>query len=287
MNDSQPNHEQATFWNEQGGPRWVEMGRQLDAQLEPFGLEVARRLGLAAGERVLDVGCGAGATSLMLAERVKQGQVVGVDISAPLVERARARGKGVENVRFELADAQTFAFTGEPYDVVFSRFGVMFFDDPDAAFRNIRTALRPGGRLGFVCWRPMKDNLGFVLPLQAVMPFLAEAPPPPEPGAPGPFAFADGERTRGILERAGYVDVAITPHDSELVFGGQTDIEAAVDLALQVGPASRALASIPEISRTEVRAALRAAFLPYHGPSGVKLPAATWLVTARRGNLSG
>src|SRR6185503_5359802 len=139
------------------------MQRDLDAQLEPFGVAVLSKLGLVSRESVLDVGCGAGATSLMLAERVRPGEVVGVDISAPLLARARERGGALSNLRFELADAQTLAFGGARYDAVFSRFGVMFFADPVAAFRNLGAALRPDGRLGFVCWRAMRDNPSFVL----------------------------------------------------------------------------------------------------------------------------
>jgi SAM-dependent methyltransferase len=282
MKDTHPNRDQATYWNEQAGPRWVAMGRDLDAQLEPFGIVVASKLGLVSGERVLDVGCGAGATSLMLAERVRPGQVVGIDISGPLLARARQRGEGIENLRFELADAQTFAFTGASYDTVFSRFGVMFFADPIEAFTNLRTALRAGGKVGFVCWRAMQDNPSFVLPLQAALPFLPEPPDPPEPDAPGPFAFADEDRVRKILQRAGYGEIDITPHDTDLVLAGRSDIEGAVDLAMQVGPLGRALSTLTETTHARVRAAVRDAFVPHHGPSGVTLPAATWIVTARR-----
>jgi SAM-dependent methyltransferase len=258
------------------------MERDLNAVLEPFGIAVASKLGLVSGERVIDVGCGAGATSRMLAERVRPGQVVGIDISGPLLERARQRGEGIENLRFENADAQTFAFPAASYDTVFSRFGVMFFADPIEAFRNLRMALRTGGKLGFVCWRAMRDNPSFVLPLQAALPFLPEPPKPPEPGAPGPFAFADEDRLRGILERAGYGDIDIVRHDTDLVFAGRSDIEGAVDLALQVGPLSRALSTLTETTRARVRTAVRDAFLPHHKASGVTLPAATWMVTARR-----
>jgi SAM-dependent methyltransferase len=273
---------QATYWNEGAGRSWVMRERDLDAQLEPFGVAVAQELGLVSGERVLDVGCGAGATSLMLAERVRPGQVLGVDISAPLLARARERGAAVDNLRFEHADAQTFAFGGALYDAVFSRFGVMFFADPVEAFRNLRAATRPGGKLGFVCWRAMRDNPAFALPLEAGLPFLPEPPQRSEPGAPGPFAFDDEGRVRTILVSAGYKDIAIAPRDAEIVFGGRTDLEGAVDLALEVGPLSRALPELDERTRARLRAAIRDAFSPYHGPSGVTLPSATWIVTARR-----
>jgi hypothetical protein len=190
---------------------------------------------------------------------------------------------------------------------VFSRFGVMFFADPVLAFRNLGDALRDGGKLGFVCWCAMAENPSFTLPLRAALPFLPEPPVPPPPDAPGPFALADAERVRGILARAGFTAIDIARQDSILsVAGGAYSssssasadasaslehprhrgedhlLERAVDIALQIGPLGRALVSSPEGMRTRVRAAVRDAFLPHHGPSGVRLPAATWLVTARR-----
>jgi len=281
MDDTHPNRDQANYWNDQGGPRWVANQRELDAELEPLGIAVADELGLVSGERVLDVGCGAGATSLMLAERVRPGQVVGIDISDPLIARARQRGAAIENLRFERADAQTFAFSEGSYDTLFSRFGVMFFSDPIAAFRNLRRALRTGGKLGFVCWRAIRDNPSFTLPLEAALPWFREPPKPPEPNAPGPFAFAEEGRLREVLDGAGYGDIDVSAHDADLVFAGRSDLEGAVDLALQVGPLARALPELDETSHAQVRAAVRDAFVPYHRPSGVTLPFATWIVTAR------
>lgn len=281
MNDAEPNREQATYWNEEGGPRWVAMQRDLDAELEPFGNAVADRLGLSSGDDVLDVGCGAGATSLMLAERARPGTVLGVDISEPLLARARERGASLDTLRFERGDAQTFAFAENSYDAIFSRFGVMFFSDPVAAFTNLRKALRDGGRIGFVAWRAMEENPAFVVPLDAARPFLPEAPKPPVPDAPGPFAFANPQRLRDVLVGAGYGSIDVTAFDVHLVFGGRSDLEGAVDLALQVGPLSRALPSVPEASKPLIRAAVRDAFLPFHTPAGVVLPAATWIATAR------
>ncbi len=279
MSQPKPNRDQEIMWNEQSGPRWVAMQREMDAQLEPFGVAVADALAISSEQRVLDVGCGAGATSLMLAKRARE--VVGLDISEPLLERARERAKGIANLRFERADAQTFAFSSD-FDAVFSRFGVMFFDDSVAAFRNLRSALAEGGKLGFVCWRPMSENPAFTLPLQAGLPFLPEPPKPFDPNAPGPFAFADANKVRGILEQAGFTSVDLNPLDVELVFGGRADLEGAVDLALQIGPLARALGNAPQETVTRIRAAVAEALRPHHGPSGVALPSATWIVTARR-----
>lgn len=291
MGEAWPNREQALYWNEQAGPKWVAMQHDLDAQLEPLGRLVMDRLALTSGERVLDVGCGAGATSLALAARVAPAAVTGVDISQPLLARARERAASVENVSFCEADAQTFAPPSAGYDVVFSRFGVMFFADPLAAFKNLLACMQPGpsgghqsrgGRLGFVCWRQMSENPWVTVPLAAALPFLPAHPDPPVAGAPGPFAFADGARTRLILEAAGFSAVEVAPVDSELVVGGSEDIESAVHLALQIGPLGRALASLDDDVRAKARGAVRDAFAPLLGPRGVTLPAAVWVVTARR-----
>lgn len=281
MSDPHPNGEQAMWWNDEAGRRWVKMNRELDAELEPFGVAVMDKLELAPGGRVVDVGCGAGATSMMLAEKVRPGDVLGVDISGPLLSHARSRAHGVANLRFEQADAQTYAFEPQAFDAVFSRFGVMFFADPVAAFRNLRTALRSNGQLGFVCWRDMAENPSFALPLQAALPLLPAPPVFPEPGAPGPFAFADRRRIQDILQRAGFVEIDIIANDSEIIFAGRPDIDGAVELALQVGPLSRALGGADDSVIAKVRAAVRAAFVPHHGASGVRLPAATWIVVAR------
>jgi SAM-dependent methyltransferase len=280
--EDSPNRGQAAYWNEQGGPRWVAMQRDLDAELEPFGVAAMTRLELRAGERVLDVGCGSGATSLMLAEWVRPGEVVGLDISEPMLARARQRGRGVGNLRFECADAQTFALSAAAYDAVFSRFGMTFFSDSIAAFGNLQRALRPGGKLGFVCWRGARENPSFTVPLEAALPFLPEPPKPLDPNAPGPFAFADPDKIVGILDSAGYGNVELTPHDTELIYGGGRDLEGAADMALEIGPLSRALSAPTEITLAKVRAAVRDAFVPYRGPSGIRFPAATWIVTARK-----
>ncbi|MFO0679928.1 MAG: class I SAM-dependent methyltransferase [Polyangiaceae bacterium] len=276
------NVEQSRYWNEQGGPKWVALEDALDAQLEPFGKAVLGKLALQGDERVIDVGCGAGATSILLSESVPRGRVTGVDVSGPLVARARVRGASRSNLAFTLADAQTFAFEAASADVLFSRFGVMFFDDPVAAFANLRTALRPGGRLAFVCWRPMSENPSFTLPLEAGRPFLVEPPVPPAPGAPGPFAFAETGRVATLLASAGFASIDVTPFDTDIAVAGRSDLEAAVDLALNVGPLARALPEVDPTTREKLRDAVRAAFLPHHGPRGVILPAATWIATATR-----
>jgi len=278
-----PNDEQVTYWNEQAGQTWVAVQALIDAQIRPLGQAAMQRAGLAAGERVLDVGCGCGDTTLELARRVApDGSVLGADISAPMLEQAR-RNAAAANVvaTFMQADAQTHHFEPASFDIVFSRFGVMFFADPTAAFSNLRRALRPNGRVAFVCWQGIADNPWMLLPMTAALQHLSP-PPLPAPGAPGPFAFADPDHVRGILDRAGFSDVALESVQMKLLIGGGRDLDATVDFALKMGPAARALrdAADPAVVPLVI-AAVREALKPYQGADGVRMDSASWVVTAR------
>src|SRR5438309_1620679 len=204
MSAPEANAEQIRYWNEAAGPKWVSFQKVIDAQIAPLGERAMDRASIAPGERVIDVGCGCGDTTITLARRVgPAGLVLGIDISAPMLERAAetARAAGLANVRFENADAQTHRLSPGAFDVVYSRFGVMFFADPVAAFTNLRAALRPGGRLAFVCWRSLAENPLFTAPMAAAAKHLPPLPPP-HPNAPDPFAFADRARVAQILETA-------------------------------------------------------------------------------------
>ncbi len=279
-----PNAEQIRYWNDAAGPRWVTMQAALDAQLAQLGRLAMDRLDLRGGERVLDVGCGCGDSTLELADRVgATGHVRGVDISAPMLARARERAAaaGLGQVELLQADAQEHAFPSATADAVFSRFGVMFFATPEAAFRNLAGALRPGGRLAFVCWQPLPDNHWMMIPLMAVAQHLT-LPPPPPPGAPGPFAFGDGERVRRILADAGFTNVALTDHRTTLTVGGSADLDETVEFVLQLGPTATAVRdATPEVRATLVDA-VRTALTPYHDAQGVRMDAAAWIVTATR-----
>lgn len=282
MPDGAPeaNADQIAYWNAAAGETWVAQQDRLDRQLAPLGREAMATLDIAADERVIDIGCGCGATSLELAAEVgPDGSVLGVDISAPMLEVARRRAVdgGLSNIRFLEADAQTRTFEPGGADAVFSRFGVMFFEDPTAAFANIRKALRPGGRLGFVCWRPMPENEWMLLPLKAALQHMPPSPPPADPFAPGPFAFADPGRVRGILEGAGFSDVRLEAHDAKI---GGNSLDETVALSLRVGPLGMLLRDHPD-QRDAVTATLREALEPHAGPNGVFLAAAVWIVTAR------
>jgi SAM-dependent methyltransferase len=272
------NAAQEEYWNGRAGHTWAEFQVILDAQLEPLGREAQRVLAPRPGERVLDVGCGAGQTSLALAEAVApRGEVLGADLSQPLLDVARVRAAGLP-VRFEIADAQTSDFGGEPFDAIYSRFGVMFFAEPVAAFANLKKALKPGGRLAFVCWRSFDENDLMRAPLDAALPFIPP-PAPSDPTAPGPFAFADPERIRAILTGAGFAEVRIAPSDAMI---GSGDVDNALTLALRIGPLGAILRENPDLVPV-VTDAVREALVKRQSADGrVLLPAAVWIVQATR-----
>ncbi|MHB8528119.1 MAG: class I SAM-dependent methyltransferase [Caulobacteraceae bacterium] len=274
------NPDQIGYWNAEAGQTWAELQDRLDRQIEPLGRRAMAALAPRPGERLIDVGCGCAQTTLELAAAVgPRGEVLGVDVSEPMLRRARARPSPphAAKARFVEADAQVFPFEPAGADGVFTRFGVMFFAVPLAAFANLRAALRPGGRLAFVCWRDISLNPFMTLPFETALPFLPPQPPVADPQAPGPFAFADGERLRAILTRSGFTDIALAAHD-EAIGGG--DIEATTETALRIGPLGRVLRENPHLEQA-VRGAVRAAIAPHAGRDGVLLPSASWIVSAR------
>lgn len=272
------NAAQEDYWNGRAGETWVELNRLLDMELRQLGLEAQAALRPQPGERVLDIGCGGGETSLDLAEAVTPGgAVLGVDISRTLLELAARRASAQDrDVRFEVADAQTSDFGGERFDAAFSRFGVMFFSAPSAAFANILKALKPGGRIAFVCWRPQAENPLMTAPFKAAESLLPPQPPS-DPLAPGPFAFADPERVRRILGEAGFGHVAIRPHDAKV--GGWTSEEALV-VAQRVGPLGAVLRENPELRPKVLKAVADELQRHVSADGKVRMDAAVWIVTA-------
>ena len=199
--------------------------------------------------RVLDIGCGSGQTSLIAADAVGDaGQVTGVDVSRQLLELARKRAEGRGNLRYIEADAAAYPFAPE-HDLLMSRFGVMFFDDPQYAFANLCMAARPGGRLAFICWRAMAENEYAAMPFEIAKPLMPVLPPA-DPHAPGPFALADADRLRAILAHAGFSDIAIARHDGLMPMG--TTPEQAGIHATSLGPTARALPRSEDGVRTRV-----------------------------------
>ena len=268
------NDAQIEYWNGAVGERWAAFQPVLDKALGAISNSVLAFAGAKVGERVLDIGCGTGTTTYALAKAVgPSGTVTGVDISKPMLAVARARGTGVN---FREADASNHLFHST-HDLLFSRFGVMFFADPTAAFANLRKALRSHGRLAFVCWRDVKENLWASAPIGAARPLL----PPQEatdPDAPGPFAFAESERLSGILTKAGYRDIRIEKLDTTMNMGASVD--EAVEQALRVGPLARAAADVDDATREKVREAVRGVMGQFVTPDGIAPPAACWLVGA-------
>ncbi len=272
--------DQETFWNGEGGERWVREQARLDRALDPLGREALAAARVAPGERVLDVGCGCGSTTLALAHAVgTAGEVVGVDLSAPMLDQARGRAAaaGFGHVTFVRADAGEYR-AARPFDLLFSRFGVMFFEDPKLAFANLLAALRPGGRLAFVCWRAMAENPWMTVPLAAVLP-LVPPPEPTPPDAPGPFAFADRARVASILTAAGFAHVDITSRDVPLATG---PLDEALEYAMITGPTARLAQNVDAKTREKMHAAVREALRPLETKDGVVLAAAQWIVTAQR-----
>ncbi len=270
------------YWNDVGAPGWVEHRRLFDAELAPFAEAVIEAIDPGPGRHLLDVGCGTGALAELAIER--GASVVGVDIAPPMVAAATERVPGAS---FSVADAQTDDLGPQgPFTDVVSRFGVMFFEDPIAAFANIRSATDPGASLAFVCWRSAEENQLFSLGTSVLVKQLDPAPEQPAPGAPGPLSFADPDRVRRVLASSGWVDVAVEPFDAMCDYGidGSDGVEGRLTMILATSAGTAARAQLEErLGPTgwaelleEVRAELRS-----HLVDGrVQFNGAAWLVTA-------
>lgn len=268
--------DQAAFWNGPGGQGWLAAYARIERSIAPFGEIVLAAAAAQPGERAIDVGCGTGATTAALARAVgASGHVLGVDISQPLIEAARAQG--LANASFGLGDATVQPFEPHSVDLVFSRFGVMFFADPVAAFRNLHRALKPGGRLVFLCWRTPPENPWGLVPLRAAAPFL---PPIPRPGPedPGQYSFGDRDRVARILGEAGFAAPGFEPIDRPVWMGDS--IAEVVEGSGRFGPLARAFAEAMPDAREQARTAIAEALVPHAGAAGVSLPGACWLVRA-------
>lgn len=275
---SSSNAEQIEYWNEKAGPTWVESQERVDRMLTPLTAILMERAAARRGERVLDVGCGCGDTSLQLASA--GAAVWGIDISGPMLARAeeRARKLGLDNVSFSQTDASTQSLTPD-HDLIISRFGVMFFSDPTEAFRNLHRGMAPGARLCFLCWQPPRENPWMAVSGAALQPFLQPPETPPDPRAPGPFAFSDEDYLAQILGDAGFSEVDIRSTTADVHIGD--DLDDAIDSQSRIGPMARALAELEGEQRERAIAAARAALSPYVTESGLDLGAACWLVYAR------
>jgi SAM-dependent methyltransferase len=275
------NADQIAYWNGPGGQRWAERQQAQDILLRPVADILIDRAKPQAGERVIDAGCGSGATTIAFAEKVApSGHVFGIDVSGPMLERARASAPKELPVDFVLADATVYPFDPASFDLLASRFGVMFFADPVLSFSNMRRALRPSGRLAFACWREPRENPWMMTPLQAVYKHVAKLPPQ-GPEDPGPFAFASEERVRRILGAAGFTGIAMEPCPLSLDIAIGRGLDAAVQGALEIGPTSRALEGQPADVRAAATNSIREILAPLAKGNAVALPGSIWIVTAR------
>jgi SAM-dependent methyltransferase len=270
------NPEQSALWNDQAGRSWAELSDMLDRLLAPFVPLLMDEIAPVERRRVLDVGCGAGALTLAAAQ--SGSHCLGVDISAPLIEAARERAvrRGLATADFVQADAQTHAFDPPGFDALISRFGVMFFADPVAAFRNLRSAARPGATLACLAWRSAAEN-GFMIAAERAAATILPQLPRRDENGPGQFAFADPDRVRSILTNSGWQDVTVRPVEVTCTMPER-------DLALyarRMGPVGGLLPSLDEALKSEVERRVDAALLPWVEDGTARFTAACWIVTAR------
>jgi SAM-dependent methyltransferase len=275
------NADQIAYWNGPGGQRWADRQQAQDILLKPIADTLIDRAKPKAGERIIDVGCGSGATSIAFAQQVgSSGHVFGIDVSGPMLARARASAPRELPVDFVLADATVYPFDPASFDLLASRFGVMFFAEPSRSFANMRRALGLSGRLAFACWREPRENPFFMAPLQAVYKHVPKLPQQ-GPEDPGPFSFASEARVHRILGEAGFTGIAMEPHNLTLDVAIGRGLDAAVQGALEIGPASRALEGHPADVRAAAMNSIREVLATFAKGETVPLPASIWIVTAR------
>jgi SAM-dependent methyltransferase len=273
------NSGQIAYWNGPIGKVWAKEQEKRDRDHAPLTKALLEWAAPAGGEQVLDIGCGSGTTTLLLAERVgPKGRVTGIDISAPMLDVARRRAAAAKSsALFVEGDATDFVFAPHSFDLAVSQLGVMFFADPVAAFTNIRRAVKPGGRIAFACWRSASEHPWAIVPESAAKPFLPPSPPA-DPSAPGRYSLADPERVKSVLLRAGFHAPQLENLDAK-VFAGATPEEAASS-AIDAGPLLRTLADVDEATRAKVRAAVTERLAKEMGPDGIYLGIGAWLVRA-------
>jgi SAM-dependent methyltransferase len=275
------NADQIAYWNGPGGQRWTNRHAAQDILLAPVSRLLMERANAKPGERIFDVGCGFGSIANALAREVApSGFVLGIDISAPMLDLARQLADKDLPLDFALADATVHPFEPESFDLLVSRFGVMFFAEPVVSFAHMRKALRPQGRVAFACWREPRANPWMMAPLQAVYKHVPKLPPQ-QPDDPGPFGFASEDRVNRILDEAGYKNIAMERCDLSLDIAVGGGLEAAVRSALEIGPSSRALEGQPPEVKAAAEQSIRDMLAPFVRGESVPLPGSIWIVTAR------
>ncbi len=274
------NVDQAAAWDGPEGASWVEREEHMNRSLVVHTARLLETAAVGRAERVLDVGCGCGETTRELARRASDGDALGVDLSHAMLERARRRAEesGIANVRFEPGDAQVFPFPSERFDLLTSRFGVMFFGDPVAAFTNLRRALAPGGRAVLLVWRALAENEWLTGVRDALA--VGRTLPPPPPNAPGPFGLADADHARAVLGAAGFSRVEVDPLDAKFWFG--EDGEDAFAFAEQIGPVRGLLEGLDEDQTARALDALHATLVEHDTGDGVWFDSGAWVIRAAR-----
>ena len=277
------NTDQAAYWNGLGGKHWTDQQKVQDAVLAPVSKILIERAGIKPGDRILDVGCGCGATSFDLAQRTgATGHVTGIDISAPMLARARELAPPGAPIEFVLADATVYVFKPASVNMLFSRFGVMFFAEPELSFTNMRKALAPKGRLIFACWRTPRENPMLMLALQEAYKHVPKLPEV-KPEDPGPFSFASEDRVKKVLGDAGFSSIALERADLKFDIAVGQGLDAALVTVLAIGPASRALEGQPPDLVAAATKSIRAALATHLVGNQVLLSGSIWIVTASNG----
>lgn len=277
------NVKQKEFWSGAGGDVWVNKQKEMDIMLNPLGQRAIDKLDLSNGKRILDIGCGCGATTLEIAKMIPEGKIIGVDISEPMLNQARkdALEMSLSNTEFVVQDVQTDEISKDAFDIAFSRFGVMFFEDSYVAFKNINNALKIGGQLSFVCWQEPLLNPWQSLSIQVIKQFIDL--PAPAPKSPGPFAFEDKSYIEDILDRSNFKEINIDDNQEEIImFSGKSLKEASEDY-LTINPVvTEMLKNSPKELKEEILEALIIKFSDFHEDHGLVFPSATWIVTAKK-----
>jgi SAM-dependent methyltransferase len=277
---SEPNAGMRKAWDGPDGDIWAASADQYEVRGAGHRRLLLQAAAIASGERVLDLGCGNGASTLEAARIAEPGNVVGIDLSKAMLANAqrRAAAAGLTNVTFVHGDAQVHEFERETFDLVISNAGAMFFDDKVAAFTSLRRALRPGGRIALMAWQPLEGNEWLSVLREALA--MGRALPPPQVGVPGPFGLADRDQVSALLSETGFADVEFDDVREPLVFGA-TAAEA-YRLMSDDGPTRGLLEDLDDADRATALDRLRAVIAEHESPSGVTFGSASWLIRARR-----